>query len=379
MDTPKSATRRQFFRAGAVGSVLLAAQPLLFNILSCAGGPKKVLLAKIIKGLDSVDPLVQAHSAILLGELKAKEALGPLVKYVKECRYYAKSAGFNALMEIGDRGVLADITPLIEKPNVPIDDHWYHSVCVQSAAALANIVLGGNDGGRFFEQIANTETIKWKADIFYLWYSPFILQLPDTNSAIAALKQQTKKLVLMKKFFQPERLTVAARALGVLKGKKAADQLRWHITNFQSRYIRGNGAYNLLIAESSQENAAMLDDLFNNDITDFVKIQAAAALHLSGKAGYEAYIVDRAKNASDTIDCTAAMEALGLKPSGAGKAVLMENVQHEIPYIRLCAIEALEKHKEPANRKIAGMAAKDPDPRVQLQATKFMIVKEGGV
>ena len=358
------------------GSLFVAFSPVLFSAVSCSNNLESKALHQLLNALHSGDPVIQAHAARLLGELKAKEAVGPLVKYVTECRYYAKTAGFNALMEIGDISVIPDIAPLIEKPNVPIDDHWYQSICVQSAAALTNVVLGGSEGGSFFDRVKTEKGVDWKFFIFCLWYSPFILQLQGTSPALMALKQLTRELVFNKRFYQAERATMAARAMAVIKGAEAGSHLRWYINSFQSRYVRGHGAFNLLVAENSEENAALLSDIYKNDATEFVKIQSAAGLYNSERDDYLDYIIDRAGKASDIIDRTTAIEALGIKPADPGNKVLLDNLQHADPYVRFCAIEALEKIKDLEQPGIEQMLTNDENIRVQLQVARYILARK---
>ena len=377
MDTHHSSTRRKFLKDSMTGSLFVAFSPVLFNAVSCSNNLESKALHQLLNALHSGDPVIQAHAASLLGELKAEVAVGPLVEYVTDCRYYAKTAGFNALMAIGDKTVIPDIAPLIEKPNVPIDLHWYQSICVQSAAALTNIVLGGNDGGSegasFFDRVRIEKGVDWKFFIFCLWYSPFILQLPGTSPALMALKQLTRKLVFNKRFYQAERATMAARAMAVIKGAEAGSHLRWYIHNFQSRYVRGHGAFNLLLAENSEQNAAFLSDIYKNDITEFVKIQSAAGLYNAGRDDHLDYIIDRAGKASDIIDRTTAIEALGLKPADQGNKVLADNLHHTDPYVRLCAIESLGKIKDHELPGIEQMLTNEEDIRVQLQAARYVL------
>ena len=60
--------------------------------------PMETLIAALL----SEDCLEQADAARFLGEIGRREAVPPLVKYVVECRNYAKVAGIEALARIRD-------------------------------------------------------------------------------------------------------------------------------------------------------------------------------------------------------------------------------------------------------------------------------------
>ncbi len=63
------------------------------------------MMETLFAGLRSQDVLARADAARLLGELRRREAVGPLVAYVAECRHCTKTAGIEALAKIGDASV----------------------------------------------------------------------------------------------------------------------------------------------------------------------------------------------------------------------------------------------------------------------------------
>ena len=379
----KSMSRRSMLKISAAGSAFLAAQPLLSNPMSGAGKPDENLQA-LIMGLCSDDPLIQAHCATLLGQLKAEEAVEPLMRYVADCRYLAKTAGLNALMEIRDAKSLTVVLSLIEKPNVPIDRHWMHSVVLQSAAAFTALLLGRKEGIEFFEankdlpKTPTGEQMQWGVSTFCIWYAPYILQLPDTGADMDYMRELVKARIAKKNQHRPNQVVRVAQALGHIKGKEAAEDLKWYLSAFQSRYIRGAAAENLLAADLSAENVSLVSDAYKNDTTDFVKIKAAAGLLAAGKEDHTDYIISQATNAPDTIDRTTAMTLLGEISSSAGNAALKNNLKHNDPYVRLCAVEALENPGAGA-KEVTALAASDPDTRVQLQVAKYLLVQKGRV
>ncbi len=72
----------------------------------------------LIAALLSEDCLEQADAARFLGEIGRREAVPPLVKYVVECRNYAKVAGIEALARIRDASACLALRRLAGTPQV---------------------------------------------------------------------------------------------------------------------------------------------------------------------------------------------------------------------------------------------------------------------
>ncbi len=141
-------------------------------------------MAVLIAGLQSGDPIVQADAARLLGELRAREAVGPLLNYVCTDPHYAKTAGLEALARIGDPSVCPRIRQLMSDPHVPNDTPWYGYQSVRVAAALALLSLGDESGAATLQGIIDAtakdrspeDAAKWA---LYAWFGPAVLELPD--------------------------------------------------------------------------------------------------------------------------------------------------------------------------------------------------------
>ena len=73
-----------------------------------------------------------------------------------------------------------------------------------------------------------------------------------------------------------------------------------------------------------------------------------------------------------------AVESLGLLGAGEHTPLLRHKLAHADPYVRRCAIEALERLDPAAGKEAAEGAFNDADPFVRLQAAKSYVAAEGG-
>ena len=137
----------------------------------------------LIAALLSEDCLEQADAARFLGEIGRREAVPPLVKYVVECRNYAKVAGIEALARIRDASACPALRRLVEWPNVPDDWYWYCHRSVRAAAAAALLTLGDETGAAYLAELADE-----RDNVLFAWFAPAILGLPDEPRAAKELK-----------------------------------------------------------------------------------------------------------------------------------------------------------------------------------------------
>jgi HEAT repeat protein len=339
--------------------------------------------AVLIAGLQSDDPVVQADAARLLGELRSREAVGPLLNYVCTDPHYAKTAGLEALARIGDPAVCPRIRQLISDPHVPNDTPWYGRQSVRVAAALALLSLGDESGASTLQQIIDAkakdrspeDAAQWA---LYAWFAPAVLELPDGLESTRKLKQEmTFERLFPAEKKDPGQIAVIARALGMLKTEQSLGKLV-ELLKFHSRYVRASAAVNLLAASPTPEHMAAVAELAEKDPTEFVRVKASLALALAGDDKRLAAIVKAAESAEDGLDRAAAVEALGLLHQRAYVALLMRQLWQADPFIRLSAIEALDRLGcgETVDMAVAG-CRQDANPRVRLYAAKYFAARRG--
>ncbi len=385
-----------------VRKVLLAALALLMVSLTCscaatqavrqpeAAAPAAVQpaaaaepLAVLIAGLQSDDPIVQADAARLLGELRAREAVGPLLDYVCTSPYYAKTAGLEALARIGDPAACPRIRQLLSDPHVPDDTPWYGFQSVKLAAALALLTLGDESGAAMVQGIVEAkakdrspeDAAQWA---LYTWLAPVVLELPDNLESARKLKSEmTFERLFPAEKKDPGQIVVIARSLGMLKTDPSLAKLV-ELLKFHSRYVRASAAINLLKASPTAEHMAAVTELAEKDPTEFVRIKASLALALAGDDKHVATIVKAAESAEDGLDRAAGVEALGLLNKRAYVAVLMRQLWQPDPFLRLTAIEALDRLGGGETVTLAVAACReDENPRVRLYAAKFFAARQG--
>ena len=375
-------------------SVLFVSLALLVAALSCSSAPTQAArqrearpaaaaepVAVLIAGLQSGDPIVQADAARLLGELRAREAVGPLLNYVCTDPHYAKTAGLEALGRIGDPSVCPRIRQLMSDPHVPNDTPWYGYQSVRVAAALALLSLGDESGAATLQGIIDAtatdrspeDAAKWA---LYAWFGPAVLELPDGLESARKLKEEmTFESLYPAEKKDPGQIVVIARALGMMNTDQSLGKLV-ELLKFHSRYVRASAAVNLLAASPTTEHIAAVTELAEKDPTEFVRIKASLALVLAGDDKYLPVIVKAADSAEDGLDRAAAVEALGLLHQRACVALLMRQLRQANPFVRLSAIQALDRLDcgETVDMAVAGCRL-DANPRVRLYAAKYFAAR----
>ena len=382
-----------------VGKVLFAALALLIASLTCScartqavrppePGPAAAAdaadpLAVLIAGLESDDPIVQADAARLLGELRLREAVGPLLNYVCTDPHYSKTAGLEALARIGDPSVCPRIRQLITDPHVPDDTPWYGCQSVKIAAALTLLSLGDESGAATVQQIVEAkakdrspeDAAQWA---LYTWFAPAVLELPDGLEPARKLKQEmTFERLFPAEKKDPGQIVVIARSLGMLNTEKSLGKLV-ELLKFHSRYVRASAAVSLLKASPTPEHIAAVTELAEKDPFEFVRIKASLALALAGDDKRVPALVKAAESAENSLDRAAAVEALGLLHQRAYVAVLMRQLWQADPFVRLSAIQALDRMGggETVALAVAG-CRQDESPRVRLYAAKYFAARQG--
>jgi HEAT repeat protein len=378
---------------------LIAALALLVASLACscariravqqptpapaAGGDTYDPLAVLIAGLQSSDPIVQADAAWLLGELRSRDAVGPLVDYVCTDWHYGKTAGLEALARIGDPSVCPRIRELLSEPHVPDDTPWYGRQSVRVAAALALISLGDEAGAPALQEIISAnpkprspeEAAQWA---LYAWFAPAVLDLQDSLEGAGKLKQEmTFERLFPEGRKDPGQIVVTVRALGMLKTDRSLGKLV-ELLKFHSRYVRASAAMNLLRASPTPGHIAAVAELAEKDPTEFVRVKASLALALAGDDKRLPTIVRAADSAEEGLVRAAAIEALGLLHQRPCVAVLMRQLRQPDPFVRLSAIGALDRLDcgETASLAVADRR-QDDNPRVRLYAAKYFAARRG--
>lgn len=331
----------------------------------------------LVAGLGHEDEVVQADAARLLGELAQRRAVDPLAEYVTTCRYYSKTAGLDALGALGDPAALPALRQLMADPNVDDDWFWYCRRAVLACIAVALLRLGDDSGADYLEERAAKDD-----DVFFCWYGPAILRLPDEPEAAKRLKA----LITVEKLggpgdrrtrnSDPAVVTMKAEALGLLGGDEACRLLR-ELMTFHSRYVRGRAAQSLLAAEASAEHVAAVEAVADGDETDFARIKASLALVEAGRPERGDFLIRAANSAEDPFDRATAVEALGLVGDAAGIGAVTAELDHDDPYVRQCALEALERLDVESAVTEAKGRREDENVRVRLQAAKVLAAEAG--
>jgi HEAT repeat protein len=332
-----------------------------------------------VQALAADDRFVQAEAARLLGELRRPQAVPALVTYVTRHGWHTKLVGFHALAQIGERSVCPAIRPVLERPGCYDDWYWYGCKSVRAAAAICLLTLGDDSGAAYLRELADQDE-----DVFFAWFAPAILRLPQGAPPAAAelkaritveniFRQGTRKV----RSTEPGVITMIAEVLGILKGEAACRKLR-ELMRFRSRYVRGRAAMSLLEAAPTPEHVAAVTELADSDPADFARIKAHQALAANGRPDSPARIAQWARSAADPFDRATAIEALGLLGLREHAPLVRLQLAHADPYVRRCAIEALEKLDPAGGKDAVTKCLTDPDGLVCLQASKFVVVVEGG-
>jgi len=330
--------------------------------------PWKVL----IEALGSADEVVAADAARLLGELGDRRAVPALCDYVLQSRFYCKTAGIDALGRLGDRAAVPVLQKLLREPNVDDDWFWYCRRAVLASTAVALLSLGDESGVPLLVEMADKDD-----DVFFCWYAPAILRLTADSPAVRDLKSRLTAAAIVgvnpkkTRHTEPGLITIKLEALGLVRTPEACEAIK-SLLGFHSRYVRGQAALSLMEAACHDGHEQLIAALADGDATDFVRIKASLALALTGHKERAAFIAAAAGRVDDWFDRATALEALGILGDDAYTAEIEAQLDHAEPYVRQCALEALERVGAPSAVAAAQRALKDKNERVRLQAAKLL-------
>jgi len=331
----------------------------------------------LIAALEAPDRYDQADAARLLGELGRREAVGPLLRYVTESRYYCKAAGLHALARTGDVSACPALRGLVDEPNVVDDWFWVDGRAVRAAAAVSLLALGDDSRADYLAELADAGD-----DVFFCFYGPALLRLPDRLPAARDLKARITVEAVgdpvphSVRHTDPARVALKAEVLGLLAGPEACAALGG-LMRFHSRYVRGQAAVSLLGADPSDEHVRLVEAMADGDPADFARVKASYVLAALGRRDRIAPIAEAASRLDDPFDRAVAVECLGLLAAGDTAEVVERQAAHADPYVRQCAVEALERIGAAAAEPIARRCLGDESPRVRLQAAKLLAAREG--
>ena len=329
--------------------------------------PYELLVETLLNG----ERTAQAEAARLLGEAGVKEAVTPLLEYLDSCMQFHKSAGFTALGRIGDASACDKIYELMNDPRMRDDWYWFGWKSVRSAASHALLLLGDERGVELFTKFADKGD-----DVFYAWFGPAILQLGDDVVGVGELKARLTVDAIFDvspmstRLSDPGRLVAAVEALGWIGGDAACNKSKEYIGH-RSRFVRGQAAMSMMQSKCNGDCKAVIEKLYNEDETDFVKARAATALGDGDRL--EAVV----KSATDDFGKAAAVEGLGIIGAGDKAGLVAEMAGDSDTYVRQCAIEALERMGAGEAVGVAEGAMGDEAVNVRIQAAKCLVVCQG--
>lgn len=333
----------------------------------------------LLEALKSPDEVVAADAARLLGELGDPAAVPALCDYVTQSRFYCKTAGIEALARIGDRRAVPVLQGLLKDPNVDDDWFWYCRRAVIASAAIALLALGDDSGAAYLNQLADRDD-----DVFFCWYAPALLRLPSDLPAARLLKARLSVAAVAgpgarkTRLSEPGIMTIKTEALGLMATPEACAAIK-ALMPFHSRYVRGQAALSLMEAACNDNHEPLVAAMADGDATDFARLKASLALALTGHKERATFIASSAGRVEDPFDRAVALEALGTLGDNAYATEIEAQLDHGDPYVRQCALEALERVGAASAQAAAKRALKDPNIRVRLQAAKLLAAaqKEG--
>ena len=334
----------------------------------------------LIEALSSADEVVAADAARLLGELGDASAVPALCAYVTQSRFYCKTAGIEALARIGDGAAVPVLQGLLKNPNVDDDWFWYCRRSVLASTAIALLALGDESGVGVLNELADKDD-----DVFFCWYAPAMLRLPNDLDAVRQLKGRLLASLTAgagsrrTRMSEPGLLAIRAEAMGLMATAEACAAIK-ELMAFQSRYVRGQAALSLMEAACNDDHEQLVARMADGDKTDFARIKASLALALTGHKERASFIAASSGRVEDWFDRAVALEALGVLGDDAYTAEIEAQLDHADPYVRQCALEALERVGAASVAAAAERALKDENVRVRLQAAKLLAAagKEGG-
>ena len=331
---------------------------------------QKKALDLLLAGLTVPDPVISADAARLLGELARPETMDALLAYVENSPFYSKTAGFCALMQLGRAEACERILPLIENPRVYDDFYWYGRTTIRFCAALSVLALAPEKEPGCLDEACRAGP--WTVDLFCLLFSPLILKLDAGQEKNALLRQKTLGVLYAEKTSQPDALCMACRALGQLGGAEAAARLQW-LQRHPSRFVRGAAAYHLLKSDCGKAHLEFGAGLLEQEPTEYARLMLAAGLLSLGRQEAAGMLLKSIETEKDFFLRATAVELAGREGCVEARPLLLARLTDAHPYVRQCAIEALETLQAPEG--VARMVGflEDSDPRVRMQAAKYVI------
>ena len=339
------------------------------------GRLQKKSLDLLLAGLTAPDPVISADAARLLGELARPETMEALLAYVSSSPYYSKTAGFYALLQIGRPEACDHILPLIENPGVGDDWVWYGRYLVRISAALSVLALDPTREPGVIDEACRSE--HWTHRTFCLFYSPVILMLPATNEKTVLLRKKTLEGLFSKKFFQPDHLCMMSRALGLLGGAEAIEQLKW-LQGHPSRFVRGEAAYHLLKGAGGESHLGFGLELFEKEPTEYAKLKLSAGLLALGQKKQGDFLRKTIEMEKDFFLRATAVELAGRERCLEALPLLILRLKDEHPYVRQCSVEALDALQIAEGLAQIEPLLEDGNQRVRMQAAKCVLSSVAG-
>ncbi len=337
------------------------------------------LFTSISAALRHKDPVVQADAARMLGELRRAGAVPDLCAYVSESRHCYKTAGMEALARIGDDAAVTTLQALVDAPNVQDDWYWFMHKSVRAAAAIALLRLNNEYGLYYLEDLEQNAK-----SLFYGWFAPALLRVPSHSPHVRSLQDRlTPERVVVKseapgadlRATDPSFVIAVVEALGEMNGPPAAEHLRRFLT-WRSRYVRAQAALGLCRISTGEEDIARLSEMLRTAATDFERIRLTRILVEHDPGTDVDPLVHLARHATETFDRAAAVEAMGELGFESFAPATAQALEDEDPWVRQCAVEALEYIGGEAARERIRRALADTHIRVRLQAAKALLAKE---
>lgn len=331
--------------------------------------------ARLLAGLRAADSLTQVEAARLLGEVGGDWAVDPLAEHAAASRHYTKTVAIESLRRIGARRAAATMRRLVAAPNVPDDWYWHGFRSVRAAAALALLEWGDEFG------IPTLEAMAEKGDVvFFVWYAPTILRLPDAISSARKLKERLTPATLCDGAgpapipVDPAHWVMVIEALETIGTPVAAEHVQSLLGHF-SRYVRGR-AVTALAAMVPATGRSLARRLFVEDPAEFTRIQAARALARGGDLPVVNDLERIAMSAGDPFDQAVALRALGEIGDPRRAAPAEAALSHADPWVRQAAVESLPRMGAPSAETAVRHALNDPAPTVRLQAVAALIASD---
>ncbi len=303
-DAIKMATVRALGKIGSARAIPFLVELLTYNFPAIQKLAAKAILCI---GDHAVDPLIQAlytknmilisHSALLLGQLRDKKAVPPLVSILEKADYKEiRISIITALGQIGDKAAVPSLLSVLEK--IESD-----KIVLITVKALENI-RDPRATLPFFH--------------IYLKTDPFI-QTKISSALIAIGEPAVKPLILILLENNPDFLKLASNSL-IKIGKPSIEPLihQFKKNSPETRKILANLA-KILISIGEPAVIPLIETLTceNPEIRNL----AAASL---GKIGDKRALTPLVKSLTDrkmNLSAAHALDALGWKPSGSSQRI----------------------------------------------------------